>query len=114
MSAVQYSETQIVAAVASLTRAKLSAFVAAEIVTPVQTEAGPAYRQIDRVRLELLCELSDGFDLDEDALGVIISLIDQLHGVRSDLRAVLAAVEREDEAVRRRIARALIETARPG
>lgn len=114
MSAVHYSETQIVAAVSSLTRSKLSAFVAAEIVTPVQSERGPLYRQIDVVRLELLCELCEQFDLDEDAAGVVISLIDQLHGVRRDLRAVLAAVEKESEEVRRRVARALIETARPG
>ncbi|MBJ6372470.1 hypothetical protein [Sedimentitalea arenosa] len=104
---VHYTETQVIAAVTRLTPKRLSRFVQAEFVTPVLSDTGPKFRDIDRVRLELLCELSDDFDLDEDALGVIISLIDQLHSVRSDLRRVLSAVQQEPTEVRERIAKAL-------
>ena len=107
MMTERYSEEEAIAAVALLTRPKLTAFVEAEIVIPLQTETGLMFRQIDIVRMELLCELSESFDLDEDALGVVISLIDQLHAVRGELRAVLEAVEAESEAVQRRIAEAL-------
>ncbi len=103
----RYSEDEAIAAVARLTRPQLTAFVEAEIVIPLRTETGLMFRQIDIVRLELLCELSESFSLDEDALGVVISLIDQLHAVRGELRAVLEAIEAEPEEVRRRIAEAL-------
>ncbi|MGB5557489.1 MAG: hypothetical protein WBN04_05700 [Paracoccaceae bacterium] len=103
----RYSEDEAIAAVARLTRPQLTAFVEAEIVIPLRTETGLVFRQIDIVRLELLCELSESFSLDEDALGVVISLIDQLHAVRGELRDVLEAIEAEPEEVRRRIAVAL-------
>ena len=103
----RYSEDEVVALVARLTQAQLVSFVEAEIVTPLHTGNGAVYRQVDIVRVELLCELSEDFDLDTDALGVVISLIDQLHSVGGDLRAVLAAVAAEPVEVRRRVGAAL-------
>jgi chaperone modulatory protein CbpM len=104
-----YTEAEAVAAVERLTVIQLRSFVEAEIVTPTRTETGIVFRDVDLVRMELLCELSEDFDLHLDALGVIISLIDQLHGVRGSLRAVLDAVEREPEEVRQRIESAIRE-----
>lgn len=106
---VLYSETQIVRALDRLTKSQLTTFIQAEIITPVQTDGGPAFREIDMARLQLLCELSDEFDLNEDALGMIMSLLDQLHSVRRDLRDVVAALEREHTDVQRRVAKMLIE-----
>jgi chaperone modulatory protein CbpM len=103
----RYSEDEVVAHVTRLTRAQLVSFVEAEIMTPMHTGEGVVYRQIDIVRVELLCELSEDFDLDTDALGVVISLIDQLHGVGGDLKVVLAAVAAESHEVRSRIGEAL-------
>jgi len=103
----RYSMAEAVAAVSRLTHTQLTAFVEAEIVTPLHTETGLYFRQVDLVRMELLCELSENFDLTEDALGVVINLIDQLHAVRDDLRTVLQAIEAEPEDVRERIAAAL-------
>ena len=97
------SEEQAIASVARLTRIQLVSFVKAEIIVPVMTEDGPVYSKIDIMRMELLCELSEQFDLQEDALGVVISLVDQLHGVRAELRSVLEAVETEKPEVRHRI-----------
>lgn len=104
----RYSENQAIAAVTRLTQARLRSFVELEIISPVQSEGGFVYRQIDLVRLELLCELSEDFELEDDALCMIISLIDQLHGSRRELRTVLAAIEIEPEDVRRRIGSALV------
>ncbi len=98
-----YSEDEVVTAVARLTRTQLISFVESRVVTPVQSERGALYRPMDLARIELLCELSEQFDLDEDALGVVISLIDQLHGVRAELRAVLDAIAREPAEVGERV-----------
>lgn len=99
----RYSEDDVVSTVARLTRKQLVSFVEAKIIVPLQSEAGPVYRHMDIARIELLCELCDQYDLQYDALGMVISLVDQLHGVRAELRAVLAAIENEDTNVRTRI-----------
>ena len=104
-----FSEDDVVAAVTRLTRKQLVSFVKAEIVVPVASQSGPVYRRIDIARIELLCELSEEFDLQDDALGMVISLVDQLHGVRGELRAVLDAVESEHADVRTRIGEVLFQ-----
>lgn len=110
---VRFTEEEAVAAVAALSRRRLVRFVEAELVTPVQTENGPAYHRLDLARLELMCELSDHFDLNSDALAIVMGLVDQLHGVRAELRCVLEAIEAEPPEVRARLAEA-IDRARHG
>jgi chaperone modulatory protein CbpM len=100
------SETEVIAAIPGLTQTRLVAFIAAEVVIPLHTESGPAFRHIDIARMQLLCELTD--DLDETALGIIITLIDQLHAARSDLRALARALESEPAEVRARVGAALM------
>lgn len=104
---ILFSEDEVISAVARLTRTQLVSFVQARVVTPMQSEDGPVYGQMDVVRIELLCELSDEFELDEDALGVVISLIDQLHGVRAELKAVVDAVAQEPADVVERVRNAV-------
>lgn len=103
-----YSEDQIITLVARLTHTQLAAFVEAEVVVPVLSESGPVFRQIDIARLELLCDLAEQFDLAVDAIGIVISLVDQLHGVRAELRAVLEAIAAEQTPVRERIGDAML------
>lgn len=101
------TEADAIAAVGPLTEARLRHFVATELVTPLQTDIGPVFRRIDVVRMELLCELGDDFDLDADALGVVMGLIDQLHAARTSLRAVLEALADAPAPTRDRVADAL-------
>ncbi len=100
----RYTEAEAIAAVARLTRPRLIGFIEAQVVSPLQGDDGHVFRRIDLVRLELLCDLSDAFDLDDDALGVVMSLVDQLHTTRAELRRVIAAVQAEPGDVRARIA----------
>ena len=100
---VFYSETEVLAAVPRLTPMRLSGFVAARIVQPLTRGDGPAFRSIDLARIELLCDLSEGFDLDDDALGLVLFLVDQLHEARRDVRALCSAVAEEPPMVRIRI-----------
>jgi len=106
------TEADVLAAIPGLTRTRLVAFIKTEVVIPLRREIGVhtvhVFRQIDLARLQLLCDLADDLELDEAALGVIISLIDQLHAARRDLRAIARAVEQEPPEVRTRIGAALI------
>lgn len=98
-----FSETEVFLALPRLTLPRLTAFVAAGIVLPSRAETGMIFRRIDLARLELLCELVEEFDLNDDALGLVINLVDQLHAARRDLGAICAAVAEEDASIRARI-----------
>ncbi len=100
-----YTRKEVIAAIRPLDEARLVSFIEAEIVIPVQTPDGPVFRQIDIVRMEFLCEMSESFDLEGDALAVLISLVDQLHGTRAELRALVEALAEEPPEVRERVSR---------
>ena len=103
----QRTEDEVIAIIPGMTRNRLVAFLQAEVILPVRREPfdGKAhvFGRIDIARMQLLCDLADGLDLDDDALGVVMSLIDQLHMARRDLRALALAVEAEAPDVRTRI-----------
>lgn len=98
-----YSETEVVARVNGLTVARLRAFVAAECVAPADREGLPAFRDADVARVRLLAEISDDFDLDPDAASMVVSLVDQIHGLRRELRRLAEAVAAEHPEIRARI-----------
>ena len=102
-----YTETDILAVLPRLTQARLLGFIEARIVMPQQSETGYAFRPVDIARLELLCDLSDDLDLDETALLVVISLLDQLHAARQDIHRLAKALQDEDAEIRHRVGRAL-------
>lgn len=102
------TEDDMIATVPRLSRQRLDVFVKAEILAPVHSETGPVFRKIDRARARLACDLVEDFDLHTDALSMMLSLLDQLHGVRAELKAVLRALEHEPEDRRQRIAEAIL------
>jgi chaperone modulatory protein CbpM len=97
------SEADTIVAVARLTSTRLHAFISAEVLVPVQSPDGPLFGPADLARLELLCDLAEHFDLEGDALGVVMGLIDQLHATRQRLHAVARALEAEPIEVRHRV-----------
>lgn len=105
---VFYTEDQTVTLIARLTRTRLTAFVEAEAVMPVQRTEGPAYTQGDLARLELLCDLAETYDMNEDAVAVTAAALDQFHAARRRLHLLLGAIAQETPEVRARIAAALI------
>ena len=87
-----FTETEVIATVTRLTRLQLVSFIEAEFVRPAETESGYIFHRVDIARLELLCDLSQDLDLDETALGIVISLIDQLHAARHKTAALARAI----------------------
>ena len=107
---LRYTEAQVVATVTRLTTTRLRAFIETDCVIPARREGALVFDEADRARLELLCELAEDFELDDEALGLVMSLIDQVHGLRRQLRGLADAVEAETEEVRARIRTRLRET----
>ncbi len=95
-----YTEEQLVATITGLTPDRLTEYLSVQIVIPVQSEKGLTYQDLDVARLELACELHEQYEMEAEALSMMLSLIDQMHGLRAELREVLNAVETQPEPVR--------------
>lgn len=96
----QFSEDDIVATVTRLTRSRLVNFINCDLVRPELGFDGYVFRRVDIARLELLCDLSLDMNMDEIAIGVVISLLDQLHAARQDLATVTRVINELPDAMR--------------
>ena len=63
----------------------------------------------DWARLRLLADLRGDMGIERDTVGVILSLIDQVHDLRSRLRRVGEAVSRQPASVQREIIDAMTD-----
>ena len=103
----QFEHTPLAARTVRIVRrldsATLETLVRQHVIVPTQSENGEVFSQADIARMELLCDLTEGFELDEDLLALLMSLIDQLHAARSDLQRLSRAVDVEAAEVRQRI-----------
>ncbi len=109
MTQRHYTLTETLSVIEDLNREQLDRYIRAGVVVPVQSETGPLFRELDLARLHLVVDLTEGYHLDEDALGLVMSLVDQLHGLRGDMRAMLDAVAREPTETRLRLKAAIRE-----
>ena len=100
MTQRHYTLTETLSVIEDLDRAQLDRYIRAGVVVPVQSETGPLFRELDLARLHLVVDLTEGYHLDEEALGLVMSLVDQLHGLRGDMRAMLDAVARRHRPLR--------------
>lgn len=96
----QFSEDDVVATITRLTRSRLVSFIESEFIRPERASSGYVFRRVDIARLELLCDLSLEMNLDEAALGIVISLLDQLHAARQDLATLARAIDTLPEDLR--------------
>ena len=104
-----YAPEQVIERVTALTAERLDLFERLRIVTPVMTSEGPRYRRLDVRRITLICELTDDFEVNEDALVIIMSLLDQLHGAQSQLEQVARAISAEPAEIKARLSQRLRE-----
>lgn len=102
---MRLTEDEVAGRVPGVTVEELRIFIAEGWIVPASGEAGPLFDDLDLARVRLVRSLKDELGLPEEALGVVLSLMDQVHGLRRELRCLARAVERQPDAVRRAIAR---------
>jgi chaperone modulatory protein CbpM len=97
------AETQVVRT-AGVTTAELRVWCDSGWVTPAHGEnGGQVFDEIDVARVCLVRELRHDLGLDDEAIPVILSLLDQLYGVRRELRTLARAVEQQEGDVAARV-----------
>ncbi len=76
-----------------LSRNDLEHWIAQNWVRPDHVAGEPVFREIDIARVQLILELRTEMDIDEAALPVILSLLDQVYDLRRRMRELAAALE---------------------
>jgi chaperone modulatory protein CbpM len=76
--------------------ATLTAWVEEEWIIPRSAAAEPEFAEIDVARAALIRDLKHDLDINDAGIGVILNLVDQVHGLRRTLGELL-----QDRRVRR-------------
>lgn len=92
--------TAVAGLFADLREAELVTWVDRGWVRPEPVDTGYVFQEIDIARVRLIHDLRRTMELEEDAMPVVLSLLDQVYTLRTELRAVLRAVDAQPEPVR--------------
>ncbi|WBU54661.1 hypothetical protein [Paracoccus sp. SCSIO 75233] len=99
----RYTAEELIAAIEELTPPRLTHYVEMRMVQPVISDAGETYREVDRARVQLLCNLTEDYGLQDDALHMVMSVLDEMHGLRGEMQALMSALAEEPDETRERI-----------
>jgi chaperone modulatory protein CbpM len=86
------SEQDVIARVQHLTVTRLRVWVSQGLIKP-DDETAPDFSEADIARAALISDLEDELGFAEEDVPVLLNLIDQIHGLRSELRGLLEALD---------------------
>lgn len=90
----------VIRLVGDLQAEELRRWIAERWVRPESGVEGYVFHEVDIARVRLIRELRYELAIDEEAMPVVLQLLDQVYALRRRLRAVAAAIEEQPEAVR--------------
>ena len=65
-------------------------WIAAGWLVPPQTEPEPMFSDVDLARAQLIRDLREDLGVNDEGGAVILHLLDQMHGLRGSMQALLA------------------------
>jgi chaperone modulatory protein CbpM len=78
---------------AHLDQQMLEVWIEEEWIIP-QAAADPRFSDVDLARAQLIRELMDDMGVNAEGVGIVLRLVDQVHGLRSVLAETAAALKR--------------------
>jgi len=90
-----------------VTAVHVERWVARGLLRPREAGENWTLEQVDVARARLLAELSEDIGFDDDTVETVISLVDQVHTLRSQLGLLARAIAEQPPATREAIAVAL-------
>ena len=73
----------------------LEAWIAEEWIVPTAADAEVSFTEVDLARAELIRDLKGDLDVNDAGVGVILNLVDQMHGLRRMLADLLRSMRGE-------------------
>lgn len=95
---------QVLATVGRLDRRDLTIWIERRWVRPRHEGGGYLFSDLDVARVTLICDMRHDMAIDDEAMPVILGLLDQVYGMRARLRHLVDAVAAQPEEVRLAIA----------
>jgi chaperone modulatory protein CbpM len=92
-----------------LTRETLENYISREWVRPVRKEKVCYFEEIDISRIQLIQQLRHDMHVGDEAMDVVLSLLDQMYGLRARMRRLTDAIERQPRRVQAEIFSLLTE-----
>lgn len=90
----------VIRLVGGLEPEELQRWIAERWVRPQGGAEGYVFAEVDVARVQLICELSHELAIDEEAMPVVLQLLDQVYALRRRLRTVIAAIDAQPDEVR--------------
>jgi chaperone modulatory protein CbpM len=100
------TEKDVVDALGQISATRLRTWVRRGWIQPGRQGRRVVFTEVDVARARLVYHLTDRLDVSDDEVPVILSLMDQVYGLRRALRTLGRAVEAQPETIRSDIARA--------
>ena len=75
---------------------------------------GWLFHEVDVARVELILEIRREFAVDDEAMSLVLNLLDQVYSLRRQMRRLCGALESQPPAIREAIRRALPPRERSG
>src|SRR5579864_336370 len=103
---------ELIRRVAGLDRGELLRWVENRWVLPEHggIAAGWAFTEVDVARVELILEIRRDFAVDDEAMPLVLGLLDQVYSLRRQMRRLCGAISAQPTPVQEAIARALPKT----
>lgn len=101
------TEIEVIKRVPGLTKQLLELWISEGWVAPSSSPIGYIFSEIDIARLHLIKELKTDLEINSDGIPIVLSLMDQVHGLRYELRKLACAIEEQHDDVQRQIIAAI-------
>ena len=96
---------------ARLDAASLEAWIEAGWLVPQQAGPQRAFSELDLARAALIRDLREGMGVNDEGIGVVLDLLDQVHGLRHAMQRLCAALQAMPEPLRQELAQRVRATA---
>ena len=82
---------------AQLDQETLEVWIEEEWLVPSETAGEPAFSEADLARAKLIRDLKQDLGVNDEGVGIILNLLDQMHGLRKAMADILPSTrERSD------------------
>ena len=93
--------------VAALDSVELVRWIENRWVLPDEQGGRWLFHEVDIARVELILEIRSEFAVDDEAMALVLGLLDQLYSLRRQMRRLCDALERQPPEIRDKIREAL-------
>jgi chaperone modulatory protein CbpM len=82
---------------------RLQVFIDRGWISPPIVGGKAVFRDVDVARADLIADLADAMGVNDEGIDLVLDLLDQLYGLRSELGRLIDAVEVQPRGVRRHL-----------